>query len=267
MEAEHSDKPTHLSRRRRVVWGCLVTVAVMATAGVFHASLLRWLVAPLVADPPAPDGVAVIWLRSDNGTSPNGDGAVDAAAALWQKNPAAEIIITQAFSSRLVQIGVVPSLETTLRRELMRRGVPGGQVVFLESRPGGLWYETESVCSYLHSRQRDGTEAPAQVVLIGEEFAGRAATLQLQRAIGAVSKARRDGETALPFEFAVWGVRDRRFSPADWWKSRDGVKACMFGWLNLIYSWLQRGPPPEIHRLAPEDFKDIYMRRFGRAEG
>ncbi|RMF98288.1 MAG: hypothetical protein D6741_09600, partial [Planctomycetota bacterium] len=69
-------KPTGGFGRRRLIFGGLAVAGLVAVV-VFHGALLRWFVSPLLGAPPTIDDVDVIWLRSDNGTSPCGDGAID----------------------------------------------------------------------------------------------------------------------------------------------------------------------------------------------
>lgn len=223
-----------------------------------HPVLLRAFARPLVnagKSSHPPEAVEYIWLRSDTGVAPAGDGALDAAAALWRANPKAKILLTQSISSRLVELGVLPSYPETVRRELEPRGVPPEAIRLVEAAEGGPALEVRAVLDYLASRMPpENSKNEVHVVVFGEQFAASAMQCEIDRALA---------ESTLPVAIHRRGLRDRRFGAEDWWRSRSGVKACMYGYLGLFYTWTHPTQPKLEPRLRPGEFTDYYRQRYG----
>jgi hypothetical protein len=59
-------------------------------------------------------------------------------------------------------------------------------------------------------------------------------------------------------------LADPGFSLGSWWRSRPGVKAFMYAWLELAYAWAVPGNSRR-HPASAQDFQDQVTARIGEA--
>jgi len=223
-------------RRLVVVFLCLVI-----------AFLLRnqWL--PIVAYPllaPTPqhlNEVTLIWVHTHDGRGFAGDGVVERTASLLKAYPKANVIFTQGWSSRLVEMGVIPPPVEILRRALADYQIPSERVTQIDVAGYQFWNAARAMDAYLSEHPQE------RVVLLTSEFGGRSHSLVLRAAMSAPNRDRVD----------ILGLPDFRYSHHDWWKSRAGVKGLMVGYLYLIYTVFQPQPVEPIRKLTLDDFDKL----------
>lgn len=211
------------------------------------AFLLRAFWLPVVAYPlmaPAPkheDAVTLIWVRSSDGYTPAGDGVVARTASLLKAHPHARVIFTQGWSSRLVELGVIPPPYKTFRNALAEYQIEPERVINLEVKGFEFWNEAKAVDAFLREHPEE------RVLLLADAFAGQSHRYVLHRALDVSHRDRVE----------ILGLPNLRYSYHDWWKSRAGVKGVMVGYLFLIHTILQPQPLQPPRKLSPEDFERL----------
>ncbi len=225
-----------------------VIVLFLAIAFLFRTFWLPVVAYPLMA--PAPkheDVVTLIWVRSSDGKTPSGDGVVERTASLLKAHPRARVIFTQGWSSRLVELGVIPPPYETFRDALAEYQIQPERVINLEVKGFEFWNEAKAVDAFL----RDHPEE--RVLLLVEEFAGQSHRYVLHRALDVSHRDRVE----------IQGLPDVQYSYHDWWKSRAGVKGVMVGYLFLIHTILQPQPLRPPQKLSLEDFERLIPEATG----
>jgi len=221
------------------IWIVLLIAA--AACLVFHAPLLRWAAEPLVADE-VEEGADWICLRSDDGLQPGGDRCYDVAAQLCLARRGRAVLLLEPRSPRSVACGAMPSFEAISRRELAKRQVPAADVHLIPGKTWNEWDQARALGAWLADR-------PQAVVLVLEDRFGSRARRQVFDATLSPDVARR---------IRVAGLADRRFDETNWWRSRDGIKAFMFAWLERLFHACQG----EDRSAAPPLDPDQYERAF-----
>ncbi len=82
------------------------------------------------------------------------------------------------------------------------------------------------------------------MVLLCDEFQSRRVHLILRSVLGAESS-----------RVAISPLRDRRYSPTDWWTSRGGVRTVILGGLALAIAWTRTPGPVEIPDWDPDQYE------------
>ena len=218
----------------------IIVVLLLVVAFLLRARWLPMVAYPLLAPPPQHlDEVTLIWVHSHDGRNFGGDGVVERTASLLRAYPRAGVIFTQGWSSRLVEIGVIPPPVDILRRALAEYQIPPERVTQIEVVGYQFWNEARAMDAYLSEHPQE------QVILLTEEFGGRSHAIVLDAALSADNSRRVE----------ILGLPDFRYSYHDWWKSRAGVKGVMVGYLYLIHTIFQPQPVQPIRRLSLEDFE------------
>lgn len=221
--------------RRLVIVGFLLVLAVLLRA--------FWL--PLVAYPLLPSAprhlneVTGVWLHTHDGHTISGDGVIERTVDLLKAHPDAKIIFTEGWSSRLVEIGVIPPPVEILRKALAEYDIEPERVINLEVPGYQFWNEARAMDVYLSQHPNE------RVVFLTEEFGGRSHHLVLRNAMRAENRDRVE----------ILGLPDPRYSCHNWWKSRAGVKGVMVGYLYLIHTIVQPRPAQPLRRLSLADFE------------
>ena len=210
--------PQQPPRRRRTM--ALLTVLLLL--GLGHTIVLRLLAWPLLAgDSPTACNYFCI-----HGGELGADGfePFDAAVAWHDKLEGRKILLLVPHTSRIVEIGAVPSFEQTCRKELNKRGISSGKIRVIHSDASNVWEEAHAMADWLKERPGE------TVVLACSPFTSGRLRYVLNKVLGAAS-ANRVQLATLP---------DPGCSPETWWRSRKGVKEFMYAWLELMYSWAHR---------------------------
>ncbi len=236
-QATESNSPRGCGRMLpRLAVGCFF----LLIAFLFRAFWLPVVAYPLMA--PAPqheNAVTLIWARSSDGKTPSGDGIVERTASLLKTHPHARVIFTQGWSSRLVELGVIPPPYETFRSALAKYQIESERVINLEVNGFEFWNEAKAVDAFLREHPEE------RVLLLVEEFAGQSHRYVLRRALDVSHRDRVE----------ILGLPDLQYSYHDWWRSRSGVKGVMVGYLFLIHTILQPQPLRPPRKLSLEDFE------------
>jgi hypothetical protein len=225
-----------------------VLLALAVALWFAHSWLLSVGVArPLIADDPPADA-QYLCLRGDE-FGFDGEDCLDQAATWRRATPAGRILLLEPWPRRIVDIGILPSFEQTARRELGQRGVADDAVVLVRGRAKDEWEEARLLQTWLQERPE------ASIVVLCSRFQSGQRRYVLDTVL-APADARR---------VAVRGLADPRYDETNWWKSRSGVKAVMFGWLRLIYAW-GRGEDRDVpRRYTADEYQTLLKTTFGEA--
>jgi hypothetical protein len=236
-DQQHSRRMT--TRRK---WRIGALAVVLATVCLFHASLLRGLVRPLIVEQTTENYDCVCvpsW-----GYQPRSSQCYDRAAELYAKKPSCSVLLIAPTTSRLDEIGIMPSFEAICRRELQARHVPPGAIAVVQSEPWNDWATARSLARWMNDHRGQ------RVLLLPDQFRSG----QMRRAMYDVLKP---DAAALLY---VQAVRTPDCNETNWWKQRSGYRAFAESWL------LRLQPRPERDAAEiPVKNADEYERAFLKA--
>jgi hypothetical protein len=178
--------------------------------------LLRGLAMGLVKDQPVEPADAVVLMAS---SGPYQTLPFDELADFQRNSLVRRILLIEDRSSRIVRLGIVPTVEVILRRELRTRGVPEDALetlAYTDDYPSGVhclrdWLQENPdsrvtlLCGELHSR----TTAWVLGTVLEPE--------QIERV-------------------RVRPVPDTRFTTANWWHSRQGIVHLFGEYVVLLHT-------------------------------
>jgi hypothetical protein len=234
---------------RNRMWRCALALVILGLVVFGCRPMLRWSARPLIADESAPDA-QFVWLGgSDSGV--DGEDSCRQAAAWYHESAGRRILLTQPRSGRIVRVGILPSLETAARRELGQgeNAVPAEDIVLLPGDARDAWDHARLIQAWLQDHEQ------AKVVLYCNRFHGGLLRMVLNNVLGPADAGR----------VAVHGVDDPRYDETNWWKSRTGVKAWLFGWLELAYSWKVGEGRVHPTQLSADEYQAMVAQEFGEA--
>lgn len=226
--------------RRWLRWlGILVTLLIALV--VFHAALLRGLAHLLVKDQPVEPADAVVLMAA---SGPYQTLPFDELAAFHRNGLARRIVLIEDRSSRIARAGIVPTVETVLRRELRTRGVPEDALVTLpyeDDYPNGI------------HRLRDWLQDNPdwRVTLLCGELRSRTTTWVARTVLGP-EEIGRVRFRALP---------DARFTTTNWWHSRQGIVQLCGEYIVLLHT-MAFDAPAEEERWDPDEYEQDLRRRI-----
>jgi hypothetical protein len=197
----------------------LVAVVVLVGAAILHVPLLRIAAGFLVADERNEDGQYVGLLIGNYG--PDGDGCFDEVAKLCRGKPSCGVVVIEPRKTRLVEMGVIPSLTKLSRRELESRGLSPHAIARIVSNGRDAWATAHALNAWL------AEHAEGSMTLLCSRFHSAHLRYVLNAVLDPVQAAR----------VRVCGLADRRFDETNWWLTRDGIKAFGDGWLRQFHSW------------------------------
>ena len=180
-------------------------------------------------------------------------------AAQWQKagqqqgRAGGAILIILPRTSRIVEIGAVPSFEAICRSELGKRGIAADDV---ESVPAGAhnpWEEARALGDWL-KRHDSKDSAQATVSLACSPFATGRLRYIFNNVLGP-GDAERVRLVSLP---------DPACPLESWWRTRRGVKEFMYAWLELLYTW-GRGEQVPVPQSTAAIFQSEVRAAIGEA--
>jgi hypothetical protein len=213
----------------------VILLAVLILLGLGHAFILRLLARPLVADDssagraPSAGRLAGGDYFCLHGSELGTDGyEAFAAAAAWHGESAGrKILLLLPHPSRVVEIGAVRSFEEACRSELGKCGIPAADIRPLPADALDVWGEARALSEWLKER-------PDATVRLACSSLGSGRLRFVLNKVLDPADARRVHLATLP---------DPRYSAERWWRSRTGVKDFMYAWLDLAYTWTDRGSP------------------------
>ncbi|MBY0525325.1 MAG: hypothetical protein K2R98_18100 [Gemmataceae bacterium] len=193
--------------RRRWHRRLAIALALALLLAIFHDPLLRLVADGLIvnADPLAKTDAVVF----DGAYGPFSPVPLDEVAALYRDGYAAKVVFIEDRSSRLAQMGITPTLESVVRRELASRGVPNNALTALAITTSATraWDGARFLRDWLRAN-------PAlHVTFLCDEFGSRRGAYVLR-------------QVCAPDEFARlrWHVLpDRRYDRTNWWRNRQGL--------------------------------------------
>lgn len=220
----------------------LAALAVVVILWFFRRPILSGAAWPLIVDDRSEDkDFDCVWVHR------SADRAYEVAAKLYQERPSRRIVVIEPQPSRLVRLGILPSDEVVLRRELAARGagMPEGAVLVIGRGSRTAWQGARQLAGWLQQHPK------ARVLALVSRFQSARLRSILDAVLGA-DDAQRVWILALP---------DREYDEGDWWQSRMGVKAFMFAWLGRVFtSWAgEPEEPPAL--LDPDSFDRLVAER------
>lgn len=217
--------------RRLLAAGVLVTMIVAC-----HVPLLRIVAGVLVVDDPLVPAEAVVVVgRSGLYRAV----PIDELVGLYRKGLARQIVLIEDRSSRIVEAGIVPTLETVLRRELAARGIPEKVLTALPGDYHAGWNSARRLSDWLQEHPT------GQVTVLCDEFDSRRSAYVV-RSVLRTTDAARVRWRALP---------DQRFQTTNWWRTRQGMTELFGAYVSLLHTYLMGEPGKMEERWNPDQFE------------
>jgi hypothetical protein len=230
-----------LASRRRVI-----LLAIILFLGLGYSAILRLLTWPLVADDSSAECECFCFHGDELGV--DGFEPFTTAAQWYHEQGGRKILLLLPYKSRIVEIGAVPSFEETCRRELANLGVPKADIESIPADALNVWDEARSLSDWMQAH-------PTSSVRLACSCTGGGRLRYVLHKVLAPADARR-------VHLAI--LADPGFSLGSWWRSRPGVKAFMYAWLELAYAWAVPGNSRR-HPASAQDFQDQVTARIGEA--
>jgi hypothetical protein len=199
-------------------------------AACAHGSILRSVAQFLVVDEPCTPAQALLMV--------GGDSRFDAAANL-HADGAKTILLVHQRPGRLERMGIVQSAEQSTRRELLARGIPEDDLLFLSDEPVENERVGKLLCDWLRQQPH------RQVNVLCDRFSTRKWRLLL----------RRSADLDLVSRIHLVALPHRGFNEANWWHSKPGARAILNGYLRLGFTYWHDGPQAEGKECTPADFE------------
>ena len=159
-------------------------------------------------------GMAALWIVSDEIEPADAivvlGGGLDvrpfAAASLYKRGFATQILISNPKESPAELLNVVPANSELNREVLLKLGVPASSIILFGSGSSNTYEETRALVAWAKS-------AEAKSIIIPTDFF---ATRRLRWILG-----REFASTGI--HFSVQAVSPRRYSDNDWWLHKEGL--------------------------------------------
>jgi len=242
-DAGKGELPEHLRRswrRRLIVLG--VSLVVIC---VFHAPILRFPATLLiVSEPLTPTDVAVIGGSS----GPYRSIPIDEVTELYQKGLVREILLFENRSSRIVQAGIVPTLESVVKRELAKRNVPQPALTVVVAEYPSGWDMARALRDWLEAHPE------RHVTVLCGEFESRCSAYILHTVLGSEVAQR----------VHIWALPDKRFDPSNWWHTRQGIVELLGAYVSLTHTYVIGEPSETTPRWNPDKFEKSLQEHPGR---
>ncbi|MGA2066060.1 MAG: hypothetical protein ABSG86_13890 [Thermoguttaceae bacterium] len=240
--------PGSPSRARRAL-GLKLGAAIIVLAAIVagHALVLRMLARPLVSEQP-PGAAAVLCLQGDE-DGVEGDRTLDEAARWCREAPGRQVLLLEPWPRRVVELGIVPSFEQMVRRELTGRNISNAAIVTLRGKALDDWERARLLRAWLEQNPA------AEVVMACGRFHSGRIRYVFDAVLG----------RPLATRVRIRPVADPDYDPAYWWRSRQGVKDVMFGWLGLAYAWGEGPQRITPSRWTAAEYQSLARETFGKA--
>lgn len=199
----------------------------------YHRPLLVGVYDFLVVSEPL-DGVSAMVIA-------DGDQAVlEAAVDLYRRMPTERVYILDNDQYRAVQIGVVPSLASTVVQQFERQGIPEERLTVVSSRGFALRENLPAL-----ERALDERQPSAVVVLLSPASRGRYCRTVLD-----------NSGSPLGARMRVFAVPTTRFDQKRWWTSKSGWRTVADSYFRLCFAWQTRGAAKTSTPWNPDQFEE-----------
>ena len=203
----------------------IALLVLLVVLGVFHGLVLRLLALPLTAAEASP--ACDYYCIHGSEWGPDGYEAFAAAAAWHGQASARKILVILPHDSRAVEIGALPSMEQICRAELGKLGIPADDICPVPANGRDDWADIHALADWLKHRP------DATVGLACSSLGSGRLRFILNKVLGPADSPR----------VKLVALPDPSCRPDNWWRSRNGVKAFMFSWLDLFYAWAKGDAP------------------------
>ena len=229
-------------RRRRIF---LLIFAVALVAVVFHGVLLRgvgsWLVVDDDSSSSFDDDLDVALMVV------SGDQAPKVAGRLRLSDESLRCLLYSGRPYRTEQLGVTPSGSAIGEQELIKEGFGDDQITILDGGAG--------LSRWDHVQQWMNDHPKTALVLLCDEFSSRGVRFQAGRWLSRSVLAR----------IRFHPIPDRRYSEADWWKNRLGIRHVSACYLSLVFAALNSDRPESLYR-NPDEYEEWFLASEGLSE-
>jgi hypothetical protein len=226
----------HLRNRRRITKLSALGI-LFATACFFHPWLLQGLAMLVVADNPK-SAAPYLVLYND---SVAGDiyRIYDAAAKAYREDPRRRILLIEPRAYTLQRCDILPGFVALSRRELSARGVADSAMEEINGAAPDFWHAVRSLKNWLQNHPE--TEA----VFYCFRFESRYRSYVVRQVL----------VPDLAGRVSFYAIPALDYDETNWWKSRNGVKDCMFAHLLLLYARFHGEPEDYVSSWNPDEFK------------
>lgn len=232
---DHQHRPVRRWRRRLLIGAALCFLIV-----VFHAPLFRLLASGLVVNDPLTKTDAVVF-GGRNG--PFAQIPVDEVAELYRGGNVSRVILIEDTGSRIVRQGILPTLDSVVRRDLSKRGVPECAITTLNVEARGERDGPERLQQWLR------THPGSTVTVLQSELSSRAGRMILRRVLTPEELSRVHLHT----------LSDPRYNAGNWWQTRRGVTELVTCYIALVHTFLvDETDPPALWN--PDEFENSLKR-------
>jgi len=147
----------------------------------------------------------------------------DELSKLYHDGFAGEVLLIENRSSRIVHAGILPTLETVLRRELTERGVPEKALTVQAGEYGTGWKMARALRDWLEEHPQ------AQVTVLWDQFGSRAEPILSGRCW---ARTPPDGSTGGRFPTSATTSRTGGTADTGSWHCLDRMCRCctLCGW-------------------------------------
>jgi hypothetical protein len=218
-----------MTTRRRWLVRIGVIAAIVALLVVFRQPILRGLADQLIVNEPSVPGAAHLIL--------GGDCAPELAVKVFLDGNATEILLVDWWPDRTDRLGITSSHSATLRRALVKHGVPEPSIQSLPGQPRDLYQTADGVGTWLDQHP------DKHLIVYCNRFSSRQVQVIFQRVLG----ERRE-------RVHLQAVAHPEFDERDWWQQKTGLKDFWAATVHLLFTWTHDRP----HHDYPDWDPDAY---------
>jgi hypothetical protein len=206
-----------MTRRRRWLVRFGILAAIVALLVVLREPILRGLGDQLIVDEPPVPGAAQLIL--------SGDRAPELAIKAFQDGSTTELLIVDWWPTRTERLGITTAHATTLRRALVKHGVPEASILPLPGRPRDLYQVADGIGTWLEQHP------DKHLIVYSNRFGSRHVQVIFQRVLG----ERRE-------RVHLQAVAHPEFDERDWWHNKTGLKDFWSAAVRLVFTWTHDRP-------------------------
>jgi hypothetical protein len=219
-------------RSAKLIWFCICCAA----AWFLFPWVLQAFAKMLISENPRESAGCLVLFAEEPGE--NSHRCYDAAAAAYREDPRRRILLIEPKPHTLQKYGILPCSTKVSRRELASRGVANAAIQQISGSAPNAWGAARLLGKWLEDHPQ------AEAIYYGERFQSRTLSC-IHRQVLAPEVARRIG---------IYCLSAPEYDETNWWKTRNGVKAFMFGHLSLIYARFHGEPDHRQSSWDPEEY-------------